>query len=240
MKRVSVVGLLVIMSILFMSVMRKEVPPKNTAETAKKIKKRTLIGYADKLTARPGELIEFKVSSFVEENYSVDLVRIINGDNQSPMKDRWNIAKVPSPIEKECEGRYQPLELGSYIEIPATKKLDKLKSFSVSGYIMPTYIPNQNTEIGRRKADLSTSLIKEKVKDQFIVSRYDASQMKGWGLFVDESGYLTFCAGNGNGNLEVVKAQEPIMEFNYSYVGFCYDSESREVVLFALDDSTPG
>jgi len=43
---------------------------------------RTLIGYASPLTVRPGDTVDFKVSSFAG-GYKADLVKIINGDSLS-------------------------------------------------------------------------------------------------------------------------------------------------------------
>ena len=39
-----------------------------------------LIGYVDRFSARPGESIEVKVSSQLDQPYRVDLVRIIHAD----------------------------------------------------------------------------------------------------------------------------------------------------------------
>ena len=39
-----------------------------------------LVGYASRLSARPGETIDFKVSSTSERPYEADLIRIVCAD----------------------------------------------------------------------------------------------------------------------------------------------------------------
>ena len=39
-----------------------------------------LLGYTDRLSARPGEMVQVKVSSYLEDDFEADLARIICAD----------------------------------------------------------------------------------------------------------------------------------------------------------------
>jgi hypothetical protein len=41
---------------------------------------RTLAGYSNELTVRPGDTVEFKVSKLGGGQYEADLVRVVNGE----------------------------------------------------------------------------------------------------------------------------------------------------------------
>ena len=55
-----------------------------------------LIGYGDRLSARPGETIEFKVSSQGPAPFRADLVRIASADPRPPASSASNASRVSS------------------------------------------------------------------------------------------------------------------------------------------------
>ena len=57
-----------------------------------------LFGYADRLSASPGETVEFKVSSRSEQPFEARLVRVICGD---PNPDGPGVKEVPVPSNFE-------------------------------------------------------------------------------------------------------------------------------------------
>ncbi|MAH83792.1 MAG: hypothetical protein CBB68_05450 [Rhodospirillaceae bacterium TMED8] len=73
-----------------------------------------LIGYTNKLSARPGELIEVKVSSSAEEAYYASLVRVICAD-PNPAGPGIQTAHVESDFEGYYPSRQQVVSLGSYM-----------------------------------------------------------------------------------------------------------------------------
>jgi hypothetical protein len=44
---------------------------------------KTVVGYSDQITVRPGEKITFYASTYAPGDYKVSLVRVINGDSLS-------------------------------------------------------------------------------------------------------------------------------------------------------------
>ncbi len=97
-----------------------------------------LIGYCDRLSGRPGDTIEFKISSQLPDDYSARLVRVISAD---PNLDG------PGMIEEECDfgfggtfpSRRQQFYPGSYAAVLSgmPEGLEN-GSFTFSAMIWPT------------------------------------------------------------------------------------------------------
>lgn len=71
-----------------------------------------LVGYLDRLSARPGERIEVKVSSSLNETYQADLVRIIHGD-PNPAGPGTKLTELSSAFAGNYTSRAQPVHQGS-------------------------------------------------------------------------------------------------------------------------------
>lgn len=97
-----------------------------------------LVGYADRLSARAGELVEFKVSSQLSEPYITRLCRSISADAnpnglgivEQSMDDIYLRQSYPS--------RHQPFYPGSYAVSQKALQLDQNHSFMVSVRVWPT------------------------------------------------------------------------------------------------------
>ena len=96
-----------------------------------------LIGYANRLSARPGETLDFKVSSPAEAPYHASLVRIRCAD-PNPAGPGLREEPVTADFEGDYPSRRQDVRLGSYGLIEATAPLSSLKSFTISATIWPT------------------------------------------------------------------------------------------------------
>ena len=96
-----------------------------------------LIGYVDRLSARPGDRLEFKVSSTGQEPFEARLIRIACAD---PNPDGPGI--IHEEIASEFDGNYpsrsQHYDLGSYIRVPVRERREPLGSFTLSAVIWPT------------------------------------------------------------------------------------------------------
>ena len=75
-----------------------------------------LIGYADRWSVRPGDTIEFKVSSRSAEPYRARLVRVISAD-PNPAGPGIKEEAVASDLEGSRPSRAQDAELGSCVRI---------------------------------------------------------------------------------------------------------------------------
>ena len=120
-----------------------------------------IIGYADRMSVRPGETIEFKVSCEAGAvRYQARIVRLICGDDR-PEGPGFKARPVGAAVDGDYPGRRQPIRTGSCIIVPPAPALDRLESFILRANIWPTS-PAAGTEqilIGRRRGDAGFALV---------------------------------------------------------------------------------
>jgi len=187
---------------------------------------RTLVGYVDNLSVRPGETVEFKVSSFGGQ-YEADLVRVINGDAQSCYKDMFKVEPIAAPFAGKYDGEEQPINLGSYVHVKKTGPLDEIQSFTIAALIYPTFDPTEYEPPDLDNIDPffpPTLNIAASVKSQTIVSRFDKSKGTGWVLRLNEKFQLEFAVGSGNGKLQTVAVSQAARTWDWTSVAASYDA----------------
>ncbi|WP_282606015.1 N,N-dimethylformamidase beta subunit family domain-containing protein [Pelagibius sp. Alg239-R121] len=108
-----------------------------------------LIGYTDRLSGRPGDKIEFKVSSQSPKAYSARLVRIISAD-PNPAGPGIREVEISAEFEGAYPSRSQAFYPGSYARVKVPDSVVHLDSFTASANIWPT-LP----DAGREQAILS-------------------------------------------------------------------------------------
>ena len=178
-------------------------------EQWKSTRRRNLFGYSDRLTARPGDTVRFKVSAHDEVAYDATLVRIVNGDAVSDAGDYREIV-VDSPFAGRYEGRFQATNIGSYALVEATRALDDLQSFTVQSYVFPT-----TPEKG----------------EQHLISRWNDTGQRGWALIIDASGCPAFIAGERAERTMSVTLPRPLLARRWVLLSASVDIESRSVTL---------
>jgi N,N-dimethylformamidase len=96
-----------------------------------------LLGYADKLSGRPGDVISFKVSSHLAEDYEARLMRVISAD---PNPDGPGMIEeaVDAAFAGPHTSREQPFYPGSYIRIE--RPLTLAGAPALEAVIWPTLI----------------------------------------------------------------------------------------------------
>lgn len=94
-----------------------------------------LIGYTNKLSARPGEAIDVKVSSTSQNSYRAELVRIISGD-PNPDGPGMQLTEVSAAFEGDYPSRRQEVSLGSHLK--ASINGDLPRRFTLTANIWPT------------------------------------------------------------------------------------------------------
>lgn len=96
-----------------------------------------LIGYVDRLSARAGDTLNFKVSSTSSEPFKAQLIKIICAD---PNPDGPGIVheEIASSFDGAYSSRPQDYDLGSYIKIPVTRHIAPLDSFTIVATVWPT------------------------------------------------------------------------------------------------------
>lgn len=167
---------------------------------------KTIAGYTDRISVRPGETIAFKVS--VEEGpqtYRARLVRLFNVDSHRDGPGLQERA-VPAPFDGEHRGRHQSIPNGSWVRFPAQARLDALGSFTVEALVWPT-APAR----GR----------------QTLVSTLAADGTRGFALELDDAGALSLRLGAWSCSNSVA-----LLEREWSSVGASYDAASGTVRLW--------
>jgi len=191
--------------------------------------KRTLIGYSSELTLRPGETVEFMVSTMESGNYDADLVRVTNGDNLSRYKDHFKVEPVDAPFAGRHEGQVQNLDLGSYAHVEDVTALDRLDSFTVAAWIFPTFDPTEYEPPDLDNIDPfspPTLNVAESVGHQTIVSRFDSTTGQGWALQINDQFQLRFLAGE-----KAVTLDTKMRDWDWAYVAAAYDAQSGTVTV---------
>ena len=95
-----------------------------------------ITGYSDKYTAFPGEEIKFYVNAEKNENYEVQIVRLIHGDT-NPEGPGYKDEEIGAECNKTYQGRNQRIHGGSYLIVPQDDRLNT-SSFTLQAYIFPT------------------------------------------------------------------------------------------------------
>lgn len=99
-----------------------------------------LIGYADRLSVRPGERIEFKISSQADDPYEADLVRVRCAD-PNPAGPGIRVEPLPSDFAGSYPSRHQAIHSGSYARSVWPSTAPILGDFTLAATIWPTLTP---------------------------------------------------------------------------------------------------
>lgn len=166
----------------------------------------TLIGYANRFSAHPGQTVDFKVSSDLSGEYTAQLVRVRCGDAE-------HLGFKRAPVQSTMDGSYrlraQPVHPGSYAEFPASPPGDAL-SFIAS--VWPTRLNSDGP--------------------QCIAGVWDEHNASGWWLGMNTAGALTARIGDGARVVEV-QTQAAFLERHWHDVAVSIDL-TRGVVWLGL------
>ena len=160
-----------------------------------------LAAYANRLSVRPGETIEFKVSSQSAEPYAARLVRVICAD-ANPAGPGLREEAISAPLEKQYSSRKQAVHLGSYARVENAFDLGASGKLTFVATIWPT-TPGS----GRR---------------QGIMSAYDPNVRVGFALAIGEDGSVEALLGATR-----VKTRVPCVPRAWMLVWATFDSQSR-------------
>lgn len=161
-----------------------------------------VVGYADRLSAQPGETIRFMVSSR-SPRYRADLVRLIHGD-ANPNGPGFKEEVIATPANGEYPGKHQSLPLGSYVSVPDATPLRLTGSFTITAWIAPT----QHTG----ETSMATPAV------QGLVAKWSPKDQSGYGLFLDQ-GNLALWIGGPAGKVEKIASSSQLRAWNPSLPG---------------------
>jgi N,N-dimethylformamidase len=99
--------------------------------------RKRLVGYADRMSACPGDTIAFMVSAEGTPRYEARLVRLISGDHH-PDGCGFIERPVASAIDGSYAGRPQALHAGSCAVIDPPGPLGVLSAFTLQAMVWPT------------------------------------------------------------------------------------------------------
>jgi N,N-dimethylformamidase len=130
-----------------------------------------LTGYSDKLSAAPGERVQFFVSCQAEA-YEAELVRLLHGD-ENPGGPGFRQEVVPSTVAGRYQGRWQTLPMGSHGEIPLPERE------ADQGFSFALYVQAWNPGAG----------------EQVILAQGGFESGPGWSLVMQRDGFVALRAG---------------------------------------------
>ena len=168
-----------------------------------------ILGYADRISASPGESIQVMVSCEGLDQYDANLIRVIQGDI-NPSGPGYRERSVELDIGGPFTGRYQPINAGSYAVVPDTPKFDTSTSLGLQALIWPT-LP----ELG----------------SQTILSREDPESGVGFRLYLDADGAMAFSISANGDSKEVVSTAQPLISERWYLVSGSYDADNGNLTI---------
>jgi N,N-dimethylformamidase len=165
-----------------------------------------LIGYADRLSLRAGETIDFKVSSQGPEPYEAKLVRVISGD-PNPAGPGIKEKEITADFTGSYPSRNQDPVQGSYIKISVNDALPQ--NFTIVATIWPTRPKKQN---------------------QGIVSRFDPVLNQGFTLALGPDGAEIRLGRSGTDPIRLAVGK-PVRERAWYRVWASYDADTGVVTV---------
>lgn len=199
---------------------------------------RNVVGYASPMTVRPGDTVEFKVSTIDQDaDYTADLVKIIQGDSLSVYGEDFEVQPFEAPFAGDYSGLVQDLNLGSYIDVEPSAQLDALESFTIGMWIFPTFNPAKYEAPDFENPDPfnpPTLNIAAEVASQTLISRFDVGSNVGWQVTLDPNYILGLTVSNGS-ETSYVKLAEPAKEWDWAYVLAKYDASKGEASIRLIE-----
>jgi N,N-dimethylformamidase len=160
---------------------------------------KSITGYGDKISVRPGDTVRFMVSCTSPQPYRARLVRVVCGD-RNPAGPGVKLPAVPSAIEGTYQGRHQPINAGSYVLVPPAASLAGLAAFTVQAMIWPT-TPDRG--------------------EQVLLSCWSGGS--GFELIIDEAGALALRLGDGAGGVQTVSTGQKLLKRVWSFACASFD-----------------
>lgn len=168
-----------------------------------------ITGYSDKYSVCPGDNLKFYINSERNEDYEVQLVRLIHGDT-NPDGPGYKEEEISADCNGHYRGRNQRIHGGSYIVVPQNDLLN-IESFTIQAYIFPT-----TPESGR----------------QGIITKFVEGVNSGFGLFIDKKGCLELKIGDENSHVFRLSSNKELMRKVWYLVAASYDARSGQVTLY--------
>jgi N,N-dimethylformamidase len=165
-----------------------------------------IVGYGDRLSVAPGEVIQFMVSCD-RPSYRADIVRLLHGD-PNPAGPGFKEQPIPTPAAGTYAGRTQAYRHGSFVRVPDSAALRQVVSFTIGVWLCPT-TPMAGV--------------------QGLLGTWSPEQI-GFQLVVDQTGALALWLG-GAGEVERISTGAPLREGSWYFAAASYDARDGNVLL---------
>lgn len=172
-----------------------------------------LIGYCDRFSARPGDSIEFKVSSHGSEPYAARLVRSVSAD-PNPAGPGILEEEVPAAFAGSYPSRVQPFFPGSYARVKPGSAALALRSFTAVANLWPT-LPGHGRE-------------------QAVFSWNSAETSTGFVLFLDGEGRPSARVGDADGRAVTLSTDQPVKNRAWVRLWVSFDADEARLKVGVL------
>ena len=160
-----------------------------------------LLGYADRISAAPGDSIKVMVSSEGLDQYDAKMIRVIHGDI-NPAGPGYREETVDLDLGGPFTGRYQPINAGSYAVVENAPPNDARSSLGMQAIVWPT-LPGQGT--------------------QTILTRENPDSGAGYRIFLDQTGAFACELTLGGDTVESVSTEVPLVAERWYLVSASFD-----------------
>ncbi|TQV83126.1 N,N-dimethylformamidase beta subunit family domain-containing protein [Denitrobaculum tricleocarpae] len=167
-----------------------------------------LIGYCDRLSGRPGDKIEFKVSSTETEPYKAWLVRSVSAD-PNPAGPGIIEEEIAVDFAGAYPSRIQPFFPGSYARITPRRAAPAIRSFTVAANIWPTLPGN-----GREQA---------------VFSWNSARSEDGFVLMLDADGRPSVRIGDARGHAVTASTDRAVKNRAWVRIWASFDADEKRL-----------
>ncbi len=176
-----------------------------------------IIGYSDRLSGRPGDKIEFKVSSHGTEPFEARLVRSISAD-PNPAGPGILEEEVASDLAGRYPSRVQPFFPGSFGRVDMRQAPVSLESFTVVANVWPT-LPGKSQE-------------------QAILAWNSPQDVSGFSLLLDGEGCPSIRIGTQGNQSVTLSTDHPVRTRAWVRVWASFDAAtgSLKVGCFPLEE----
>ncbi len=170
-----------------------------------------IFGYANKISVKQGENIDFHVTADGTSEADAKLVRLIHGD-QHPTGPGFIEKEIENKINGKWKVEKQFTQLGSFLKVKDPDcKLATDESFTIFTYIFPT-----TPKTGER---------------QKIIGRFDVRTNEGYCIGISPEGYLEFGVGDGK-EIDYLASELPIVKKVWYFIAATFNPKTGEATLY--------
>lgn len=171
---------------------------------------KTIVGYTDRMSAMPGETLEFKVNCEADvATWRADIVRFGSTDD-NPWGRGYLAHSVDADVNGEYLARRQETHTGSCLRVESAPALDRMASFAVQAVIMPTLC---------------------EPREQALIARWSVADGRGFALYLDRHGALAMRLGDGYLDPFVLSSALSLREHAWYFVAASFDAATSTVRL---------